>query len=73
MQILRPDSGKSGKKTDPVATGFRISGRISGQICRFTERVLLFTSVSDPGHFYTDPDPTQNENTDPDPSNYIPS
>ena len=31
------------------------------------------TSVSDPGHFYTDPDPAQNKNTDPDPdpSNYI--
>ena len=28
-------------------------------------------SVSDPGHFYTDPDPTKNENTEPDPSNYI--
>ena len=25
------------------------------------------SSVSDPGHFYTDPDQTQNKNTDPDP------
>ena len=31
--------------------------------------VIVFSSVSDPGHFYTDPDPdpTQNKNTDPDP------
>jgi len=29
--------------------------------------LVLETSVSVPGHFYTDPDPTQNKNTDPDP------
>jgi len=31
---------------------------------------IHYTSVSDPGHFHPDPDPTKMKNTDPDPSDY---
>ena len=36
----------------------------------YTTHYTVPISVSDPGHFFMDPDPTQNKYTDPDPSNY---